>query len=201
MDSRRPTLTPKDLGSVAKRFWPKVTRSDGCWEWTAARIPGGYGSIGFAGDQYGAHVMSWALANGHWPEKWVLHRCGNRICVRPDHLYEGDSRQNMQDALRHGTLPNASKTHCRWGHPFDEVNTYIIPSTGHRTCRACAAIRVEAKKSTRGTPNKDKTQCKYGHPFDEKNTGRTVRGRRCLECHRVRERDRHAMKQRQKMVA
>jgi WhiB family transcriptional regulator, redox-sensing transcriptional regulator len=32
--------------------------------------------------------------------------------------------------------PNASKTHCKWGHPFDAHNTYYAPD-GQRRCRAC----------------------------------------------------------------
>jgi WhiB family redox-sensing transcriptional regulator len=31
---------------------------------------------------------------------------------------------------------NASKTHCKRGHPFDLANTYYAPS-GERRCRAC----------------------------------------------------------------
>jgi WhiB family transcriptional regulator, redox-sensing transcriptional regulator len=32
--------------------------------------------------------------------------------------------------------PNASKTHCKRGHPFDTENTYYTPG-GHRRCRTC----------------------------------------------------------------
>lgn len=34
----------------------------------------------------------------------VLHRCGVRTCVRPDHLYVGTGSENSEDARRHGTL-------------------------------------------------------------------------------------------------
>jgi WhiB family redox-sensing transcriptional regulator len=41
---------------------------------------------------------------------------------------------------RRGRVPashfNASKTHCKRGHPFDLANTYYAPS-GERRCRAC----------------------------------------------------------------
>jgi len=186
---------------VASRFWPKVDCGDGCWEWRAARFPGGYGSFGLGGRQHGAHRISWALANGEWPSEWVLHKCGNRGCVNPDHLYVGDAKQNMRDALDHGTLPNASKTSCKHGHPFDRENTYVIPSTGHRQCRTCAAANMAKRKLRTGVPNAEKTHCKFGHPFDAINTGRRASGaRRCLACHRIREGERHAMK-RQRGVA
>lgn len=91
-------------GKVAARFWPKVAVSDGCWLWTGARVPSGYGSIGVDGRQHGAHRISWAMANGSWPEGMVLHRCGVHQCVRPDHLYVGTGSENSEDARRHGTL-------------------------------------------------------------------------------------------------
>jgi WhiB family transcriptional regulator, redox-sensing transcriptional regulator len=32
--------------------------------------------------------------------------------------------------------PQASKTHCKHGHPYDADNTYYTPD-GHRRCRTC----------------------------------------------------------------
>ena len=32
--------------------------------------------------------------------------------------------------------PQASKTHCKHGHPFNAANTYYTPD-GHRRCRTC----------------------------------------------------------------
>jgi len=34
------------------------------------------------------------------------------------------------------THPQASKTHCKYGHPFDAANTYYTPD-GRRRCRTC----------------------------------------------------------------
>jgi hypothetical protein len=35
-----------------------------------------------------------------------------------------------------GRHPQASKTHCKRGHPFTAENTYYTPD-GHRRCRTC----------------------------------------------------------------
>lgn len=79
-------------------FWAKVRRGEGCWEWTAALDNGGYGLFNTQGRPAKAHRVSWVLANGPLAAGLlVLHRCDNRKCVRPDHLYLGTQRQNVAD--------------------------------------------------------------------------------------------------------
>lgn len=43
---------------------------------------------------------------------------------------------NSLDRVRHGTHPEARKTHCPAGHPYDEANTYLDPRA-RRQCRPC----------------------------------------------------------------
>src|SRR5690606_12791551 len=55
---------PKPL---AERFWPKVKKTQGCWEWTGYRMPNGYGQIGRGGKGGGmayAHRVSVELDTG-----------------------------------------------------------------------------------------------------------------------------------------
>jgi HNH endonuclease len=80
------------------RFWEKVSKSDGCWEWRGYVARNGYGRIGVGRDACDTHRVAWELSNGPIPEGlWVLHRCDNRRCVRPDHLFLGDNAANVQD--------------------------------------------------------------------------------------------------------
>ena len=45
------------------------------------------------------------MANGPIPVgQHVLHACDVPLCVRPDHLFLGTHRQNMEDAARKGRL-------------------------------------------------------------------------------------------------
>lgn len=85
---------------LGDRFWAKVRRSDGCWEWQGTHDPFGYGVLGASAHQRAvkAHRVSWQLHNGPVPVGlWVLHHCDNPPCVRPDHLYLGTARDNAKD--------------------------------------------------------------------------------------------------------
>lgn len=90
--------------SDTDRFWAKVAKNDGCWVWTAARVHGnGYGQFWSGGRLVLAHRFSWALHYGTIPDGLcVLHRCDNRPCIRPDHLFLGDIRDNAIDMVQKG---------------------------------------------------------------------------------------------------
>lgn len=87
------------------RFWAKVQKSDGCWEWTASFKQCGYGQFHYKGRNVVAHRVSWLLTYGEIPKgKVICHHCDNRKCVRPEHLFAGTQRQNLQDAYAKGRL-------------------------------------------------------------------------------------------------
>lgn len=96
--------------SLEFRFWSKVQKSEspnGCWTWQASINSGGYGlfnsGIANGGKIDRAHRVSWTLTNGPIPDGLdVLHRCDNRKCVRPDHLWLGTQRDNTMDCERKG---------------------------------------------------------------------------------------------------
>jgi hypothetical protein len=92
-------------------FWEKVNR-DGpivreelgqCWVWTGGTTTG-YGSVRLKELQRSvlAHRYSWKLAHGEWPALCVLHKCDNRPCIRPEHLFLGTHADNTADMMRKG---------------------------------------------------------------------------------------------------
>lgn len=87
------------------RFWLKVDLLGDCWEWLGTRTPAGYGSFFLAGKTRMAHRISYQWANGPIPPHTdICHRCDNPPCVRPEHLFAGSRRDNMQDAKAKGRI-------------------------------------------------------------------------------------------------
>lgn len=134
----RPPLPPQ------LRFDTKVLRTDGCWLWTAGKSGNGYGAFKLKdGSQVPAHRMAWELARGPIPDGlYVLHRCDNRQCVRPEHLFLGSARDNALDMMakgRHGTAGKGNQrirsSNCRAGHPREGNIRY---KAGYPVCRECA---------------------------------------------------------------
>ncbi len=88
---------------MLERFWKKVRKSEGCWIWEGCRHPDGYGRFWLNGKHQPAHRVAYAITHGPIPEGlWVLHRCDNPPCVRPDHLFLGTSLDNVSDRDRKG---------------------------------------------------------------------------------------------------
>jgi hypothetical protein len=59
---------------------------------------------------------------------------------------------NEQDKVRHGRHPEASKTHCAQGHPFDETNTARLPDKPgrfRRRCLTCQRAKSAAYRARR----------------------------------------------------
>lgn len=97
--------------SLADRFWEKVQKTDSCWIWTGAHMSNGYGSIGSCakGRRLLAHRVSWELHNGPIPDGLcALHRCDNRTCVNPNHLFLGTYKDNALDMHAKGR-----DNHCK----------------------------------------------------------------------------------------
>lgn len=114
-----------------------------CVEWQGARTASGYGNRFRHGRYVGAHRIAWEETFGPIPEGLcVLHRCDNRPCINPEHLFLGTKGDNIRDAIAKGRWVPYQRawTHCRQGHEYTPENTRIALRGGapKRICRACA---------------------------------------------------------------
>ncbi len=75
-----------------------------CILWDKYLMPEGYGQVRIKGKTYMAHRVALAKKLGReiLPGMQANHTCDVRACVNPDHLYEGDQKQNIRDCIDRG---------------------------------------------------------------------------------------------------
>src|SRR6185503_243782 len=97
---RRDTvLTP--IQYIEERSIPEP--NSGCWLWLLSFGNHGYGNASLGKRVMTAPRASYIAHYGSVPDGlWVLHRCNNKACVNPEHLYAGTHQQNMDDVARVG---------------------------------------------------------------------------------------------------
>lgn len=122
-----------------------MTFEDDCIRYEGKCQPNGYGKFYDKESKrcVWAHRYVYEQANGEIPEGInVCHKCDNRWCINPNHLFLGTQSENMQDASAKGRIqaPRLAKTHCKRGHEFNEENT-AYQTSGARKCRACHALK------------------------------------------------------------
>jgi hypothetical protein len=111
--SKRCSARARPKRDVAKRFWAKVDKTDGCWLWRRP-AKNGYGVFYFNGSMTPAHRIAYQLTYGPIPAGFeVCHRCDVGGCQRPDHLFLGTHGDNMRDMAQKGRSASGDRSHSR----------------------------------------------------------------------------------------
>jgi hypothetical protein len=120
---------------------------DGCYLFSATNKRG-HGQISYKLKTYGVHRLSAMIFLGldlGDKTQQANHKCKNRNCWNPEHLYVGNQSENMFDAIEAGTYksPYADITHCKRGHALEGDNVLIRKNDGGRQCKKCQRIRMD----------------------------------------------------------
>jgi hypothetical protein len=125
-----------------------------CWRWTKRSFSSnGYGQIMINSKEWNAHRYSYYIHNDFTEiekGKHICHKCDNKECSNPEHLYIGTPKENAKDV---------------WDRAVKVKKEKPQPVRNQNTCEMC---RKRHKKCSGGTPCEfcieKGFECKLGEP-------------------------------------
>lgn len=94
---------------------------NGCIRYLGALSTTGYGVFMIDGKSYNSHRISYELFVGRIPKgQFVLHKCDNRQCIAPQHLFLGTQADNIKD------MKNKKRNSCGIGEKHGHSKLTII---------------------------------------------------------------------------
>lgn len=104
-----------------------------CWLWQASFSGTGYGDFRGNGEHWTAHRAAYTAFIGPIPPKMhVLHRCDNRACCNPEHLFIGTNQDNIRDSSLKGRRKGV-----RRNRPAG-----LVYERAEMVCQVCAAVSL-----------------------------------------------------------
>lgn len=95
------------IGEPVAKFWSKidVRGADDCWPCLLAPLWSGYCTTRYmTNEKRTAHAIAYEIATGDkfGPGEVACHRCDNRVCCNPAHVFKGTYSDNTLDMLAKG---------------------------------------------------------------------------------------------------
>lgn len=135
------------IKSEIERFEEKFIKRPGCWNWIASTFKNEYGKFrDDKGNTTYAHRKSYEFYNGKIKKGMqICHSCDNRLCVNPEHLFQGSAKDNVEDMIKKGrnVTSNGSKSGMAKLDEGEVKNIRALRSVGYAASYIAKIYNVE----------------------------------------------------------
>lgn len=111
---KQPRRLPLTIEDLRPHFWKRGKQMpSGCIEWQGSVDSYGYGTQRLNKRVFKSHRIAFFLENGFLPsDRIVCHTCDNPKCINPKHLFLGNDKINVGDAIVKGKHVSVTKSNA-----------------------------------------------------------------------------------------